>query len=196
MKFFSAKLNHYWRQVKDFCVFRILHADDPPHRLALGIAIGLFVTFLPLIGIQMVLTLFLSWLLRANKLVGVPLVWISNPLTLPIYYPGYWLGCKLLGVPTLGTNWSELKTAWTDFAPQATWLEKLRFWWDTVMEFIWPLGLGSLIVASLIGVLSYYFSLLLIRHYRIRRWGQLMPPGLTPKDIDSMDQGGEAVSSQ
>lgn len=184
MKFVSDRLKHFWKRVRDFCVFKILHADDPPHRLALGIAIGLFVTFLPLIGIQMLLAFGLAWLLRGNKLVGIPLVWISNPFTLWIYYPAYWLGCILLGQPGIDDRWSELKIEWATLEsnPAVTWGERFGFWWRNLLEFVGPLTLGSLIVASVLGTLSYYIALLAIRRYRLKRWGQLMPPGLTPEE--------------
>jgi len=184
MKFVSDRLKHFWKRIRDFCVFKILHADDPPHRLALGIAIGLFVTFLPLIGIQMALAFALAWLLRANKLVGIPLVWISNPFTLWIYYPAYWLGCKLLGRPGIDDKWSELKIEWATLEsnPAVTWGERFGFWWRNLLEFVGPLSLGSLIVAAVLGTFSYYISLLAIRRYRLKRWGQLMPPSLTPEE--------------
>lgn len=198
MKFVSDKLKYYWTQIKDFCVYKVLHADDPPHRLALGIAIGMFVTLLPLIGIQMMLTVFLAWMFRANKLVGIPLVWISNPLTIiPIYFPSYWLGCKLMGIPVVTSKWVDLKQQWevVDADPTSTWGVRVKFWWDSLLEFVWPLSLGSLIVASVFGVISYYISLYLIRSYRMKRWGQLMPPNLTPTDINSIEQGEESRPS-
>ena len=88
----------------------ILKADDPPHRLALGVAIALFVTFTPTIGFQSVLVVALAWLFGANKLVGLPLIWISNPATfVPIYYPAYRLGKWVLGGTPVkcngGRNW-------------------------------------------------------------------------------------------
>lgn len=179
MKFISDSLKQYWQNAKEFCVYRVLHADDPPHRLALGIAVGLFVTFLPLIGFQMMVSVFLAWLLRANKLVGVPLVWISNPLTIvPIYYPCYWLGCQLLGMPAVSEEWAQLRREWSvlNADVSATWGEKVEFWWVNLLEFMGPLGLGCAIVATVAGVSSYYISLYAIRSYRLRRWGQLMPP--------------------
>ena len=62
-------------KARRFIVKNILHADDPPERLAMGAAIGMFVTFTPTVGFQMMLTLFLSWLFRANKVIGLPIVW-------------------------------------------------------------------------------------------------------------------------
>ena len=173
MKFLNDQIKQYVRRTKDFCVYKVLHADDPPHRLALGIAIGFFVTFTPLIGFQMVVSVFLAWMLRANKLVGVPIVWISNPLTvIPIYYPCYWLGCKLLGMPAVFDEWKNIGEHWTE----------LSFWWQNLMDFVGPLWLGCIIVATVTGVLTYYISLYAIRTYRLRRWGQLMPPKLTPSE--------------
>ena len=85
-------------RTKRFFIFRVLHVDDTPHRIALGVAVGIFVTWTPTIGAQMLLTVLLSWLLRANMLVGVPFVWISNPLTVvPIYGPSYVLGRWIVG---------------------------------------------------------------------------------------------------
>lgn len=166
-------------------MYKVLHADDPPHRLALGIAVGMFVTITPLIGFQMMLSVFLAWMLRANKLVGIPLVWISNPFTIiPIYYPCYRLGCALLGEKVVNEKWSQLGTEWKELLadPATTWSNKVKFWWEGLMDFITPLCLGCLVVATVMGVLSYYVSLFAIRSYRLRRWGQLMPPQLTPVD--------------
>ncbi len=198
MKFVSDNLKHYWQRGKDFCVYKVLHADDPPHRLALGIAIGMFVTFLPLMGVQMMLSFFLAWLLRANKVVGVPLVWISNPLTIiPIYYPCYVLGCKLLGLPD---EWARLKVNWQTAEPGVTLGNKIGLWWEnlwnSLLEIVGPLGLGCLIVASVAGILSYYLSLVLIRRYRLRRWGQLMPPRLTPVDNQLEDEVSSSKKSE
>ncbi|MCC7335469.1 MAG: DUF2062 domain-containing protein [Pirellulaceae bacterium] len=179
MKIVSDQFRHYWKRAKDFCVYKVLHADDPPHRLALGIAVGMFVTFTPLIGFQMLLSVTLAWMLRANKLVGIPLVWISNPATaIPIYYPCYRLGCVLLGGKVDNEKWTEWQQLQAD--PTTTWGITIKFWWEGLMDIIPPLCLGCVVVASALGVLSYYISLLAIRSYRLRRWGQLMPPKLTP----------------
>lgn len=181
MKIIGDKLKDYWRRTKHFCVHNILHADDPPHSLALGIAVGIFVAFLPLIGIQMGLAFGMAWLMKANKAVAVSLVWVSNPVTMvPVYYPGYWLGCKLMNMPT-GGQWIELMQS-NDSASV-----KIRGFIDNLQDFAGPLFLGTFILAALLGIISYYVSLGLIRSYRLRRWGQLMPPSLTPKNLEADD---------
>lgn len=201
MKFLGDQFKTYLKHVKDFCVLKILHADDPPHTLALGIAIGFFVTFTPLIGFQMMLSVFLAWLLRANKVVGVPIVWISNPVTLvPIYYPCYALGCRLLNQPVGKDKWDTINESWDALRMDVAtrWLDKVQFWWDILLDSIGPLSLGCLVVASVTGVVSYYLSLFAIRTYRLRRWGQLMPPTTTP--IESIEDNAvtkkEAVAKE
>ena len=185
MKFLGDQVRQYLKRMRDFCVYKVLHADDPPHRLALGIAIGMFVTFTPLIGFQMLVSFFLAWLLRANKLVGVPIVWISNPFTIiPIYYPCYWVGCQLLRMPVVSDEWVNIQQSWNTLLedPTTKWGDKVGFWWNNLLEFMAPLWAGCLLVAVVSGVLSYYISLYAIRSDRLRRWGQLMPPNLTPRE--------------
>lgn len=188
--------------MRDYCVYKILHADDPPHQLALGIAVGMFVTFTPLIGFQMGINFCLAWLLRANKFVGIPLVWISNPVTIvPIYYPCYWVGCKLLNQPVIGYEWwDQLQARWEDLVIDGniTWFKKVSFWWSSLMEIATPLTVGCTVVGLTAGVISYYCSLFAIRSYRLKRWGQLVPPHATPEDLQSATHphaGGNSTSN-
>ena len=76
-----------WKRMASFFVHRVLHVPDTPHRIALGVAIGIFVAWTPTIRFQMVLTVVLAWLLGANKSVGVPFVWISCPPYLRAHLP-------------------------------------------------------------------------------------------------------------
>ncbi len=80
-----------------FIKFRILHIDDSPECIARGMAVGIFIGYLPLMGIQMFLAWIVAALCRANKVLAMMGVWISNPATaLIIYYPCYLLGRWIL----------------------------------------------------------------------------------------------------
>ena len=137
--------------------------DDPsqPHRVALGVALGMFVAFTPTIGFQMVIVLALASVLRANKLVGVPLVWISNPLTIPaIFYAGYSLGRVVLGWPRLDPLW------WRALAePPSGWWEITVFYWNRVAQIAAPLWLGLVLFGLLAAVASYC-----VVFYSLRNW--------------------------
>ncbi len=157
---------------KRFLFHQVLHADDPPHRLALGAAIGMFVMATPTLGMQMVIVVFLAWLLRANKVVGLPVVWISNPATcVPIYYPCYWLGRFLLDRPSIPRAW------WGDLArPPEDWAEAVAFYWNKFMDIALPLWTGCVIVGLVCGYLTYVIIYYSVAAYRMRRWGQLTRP--------------------
>jgi uncharacterized protein (DUF2062 family) len=172
-----ARIRLIKRQVQRFVLHTVLHADDPPHRLALGLAIGMFITFTPTVGFQMALVVFLAWLLRANKVVGVPLVWISNPATIvPIFYLCYRLGRFVMSGDAVGLQW------WDELShPTAPWWSQTAFYWQRFTEIAAPLWVGSLVVATIVGYATYYISYYTIYGYRMKRWGQPMPPSATPE---------------
>ncbi|MEL6896318.1 MAG: DUF2062 domain-containing protein, partial [Planctomycetota bacterium] len=82
-----------------------------------------------------------AWILRANRLVGVGLVWISNPLTYaPLFYFHYRVGCLLTGREAIGFE---------NFPRRGEGVG----WWDYVCDSLWqfltPLAIGSIVVAIL-----------------------------------------------
>lgn len=167
-----ARFREMKRRSRRFVFHSILHADDPPHRLAAGLAIGMFITFTPTVGFQMILTAFFAWLLRANKVVGLPIVWISNPVTIPpIFYLCYRVGRWVLQMEPVGIQWWE-----TLSQPPATFSGRVSFYWERFTEIAAPLWVGSLIVALIVGYVTYYVSYYAIYGYRMKRWGQLLPP--------------------
>ncbi len=151
------------RKAERFFVYRVLSLDDTPHRIALGVAVGIFITWTPTIGLQMVLTVAMATLLGANKLVGVPFVWISNPATLfPIYAPNYWVGCKIL---------SKKADAWRTIGAavsfDGTWWERFTHWFTETSAIFWELWVGSLVMAIVLGMLTYFAVYRMIVVYRI-----------------------------
>jgi len=166
------RLRLFRRQLQAFIIHHVLHADDPPHRLALGIAIGVFVAFTPTVGFQMVISVFLAWVFRANKAVGPPIVWITNPATMiPIYYSCYVVGRLILQHEPVRARW------WRELAhPPEGWWEGVVFYWQRFTHIAVPLWVGCLLVSTILGYISYRISLSAISAYRMRRWGQLVPP--------------------
>ncbi|MCA9175076.1 MAG: DUF2062 domain-containing protein [Planctomycetales bacterium] len=160
-------LHYPFGRVRRFVLVHMLHANDPPHRLALGAAIGVFVAITPTVGIQMALVLVLAYLLRANKVVGLPIVWMTNPATIvPIYYSCYYIGRRMLNQEGIGREWwAELRGT-----------HNFTFYWEKLVEVAMPLWLGCLVVATVCGYATYYVTYFMVRQYRLKRWGQLTPP--------------------
>jgi uncharacterized protein len=85
--------------------------------VARGVAVGLFVAFIPL-PMQMLIAAVLAAWFKANIPIAMAMTWITNPLTfIPINYSIYRLGKWLLGennkIMITGINWNFHN--WHDF---------------------------------------------------------------------------------
>jgi hypothetical protein len=65
---------------------RIKHLEGNPHEVALGLAIGVYIGITPTIPFHTLLALFLSFVLKGSKVAAALGVWISNPITIPVFY--------------------------------------------------------------------------------------------------------------
>ena len=160
-------------KVERFVVYRILHVDDTPHRLALGMALGVFLAWTPTIGLQMILVLLLATALRANARVGLPVVWISNPLTLvPIYLPNYWLGRHLLHLFTdrPEPDYARLKELLALSASPGEMFSQFSQYWGQIFKLLLSISvdlwLGSVIMGLVLGGITYIVCYRLIVWYR------------------------------
>jgi uncharacterized protein (DUF2062 family) len=126
--------------------------------VARGFAIGLFCAMLP-IPFQTIVAAVIAIGLRANLPLCVSLVFITNPLTMPvIFYAAYKLGALLLG---LHIQVVEFEMSWE--------------WLSTGLIAIWePLLLGSLICGIALAGIGYMtidtlWRLRVAREWRRRR---------------------------
>lgn len=169
-------MSKYWNQARHLIAHNILHADDTPHSIALGASLAMFVAILPLIGIQMVLAVALAALFRVNKAIGIPIVWISNPITaVPLYG-----GCFALGRWILNTGRPEvdpvLAAELDQTAHAASWVEP--GFWSNLLSYLVSMGtelwVGSAIVGLVLAILTYpTMRWLVVKHRERRRLHEL-----------------------
>ncbi len=165
------------RPVLRFIRNRILHVDDSPQRLARGIAVGLFIGFLPLFGLQMILAYLVAKPLRANRVLAMLSVWISNPFTAVfVYYPCYRLGRFLLtspdkpqiGLKQLEHIFENVFTAENIFHGIFTaqfWKEAYRVFMQIGLE----TTLGGILLGLVVAGAGYGLSVVVIQRYRVRK---------------------------
>lgn len=159
----SLSIASWWRRWYDFVVRSVLRLNDHPHRIALGLAVGVFVAFTPTIGLQMPICVALAWVLGANKVVGLPVVWISNPATfVPIYYPSYLLGCQIAKCPSVDRAWFASLSP----APDDSTVDILGTLGSRFIDIALPLWIGCLAVATVLAIVTYVVSFFAIRMYR------------------------------
>jgi len=179
-RYFRVRYRRFNRRARRFIVHHVLHADDPPYKLAMGVAVGVWLTFLPLVGIQMLLNVVVAWMLRANPIVGIPIVWISNPVTVvPIYYSLYLFGTVLLGVEPFDVAWFQQLFDPANMPPD--WWPKIVYFWNALLEIFWPMWVGCLVFATSLAVPSYYITYYAVVGYRMNKWGSLTPPAAAVK---------------
>ena len=159
-----------YRRLSFFVVHRILRTDDSPSRIARAVAIGVFMAWLPLIGLQMLFVLAFSFILRANKVVGLPIVWISNIFTLgPIYYPSYLLGSAMLKSQTIGIRSFEHHFR-EIFSSSLPWRGRIKEFVDLLFaEVFYPTFIGSLIIGLLLALPCYFLTIRAIERHRQHR---------------------------
>ena len=73
----------------------VLQLDDAPWRIALALAVGVFISCTPTFGFQTLLALLIATVARLNRAATVTGVWINLPWVTPFVYAG---ALKLGGV--------------------------------------------------------------------------------------------------
>ena len=112
-------------------------------------------------GVQSFLALPVAFILRANKMASLIGVWWTNPITfIPIYYTEYLVGTAL-------SNYTAL--SYTEFYEKTSQIRNMEDVASLGLEFIMPMAIGSIIVAGLLGPISFFFFKSLLQKRRERR---------------------------
>lgn len=138
----------------------LLLLNDTPHRIALGMAIGLLIAWTPTVGIQTLLALPLAWLLRANLVAAVIGIYLSNPVTfLPMYWLQFRVGAGIIrDAPTI-EEFRQLmgRASWSEWTFMMTTLGG-----RTLLAML----VGGLLLGVLTAIPGYYSTHWVIRRYR------------------------------
>jgi len=153
---------------------KLLQLDDTPHSIALGAALGMFITFTPTVGIQVLIVLILSMVVRFNRFAAIVLIYLSNPVTIiPIYYADYVIGLFVQGES--GLSLEEFGLLWDQSVITAG---EVGFWGATQVLFkslgtdvIIPMFIGGGVLGGFVGVVTYPLTLSWVQRYREGRQG-------------------------
>ena len=91
-----------WRRALRYIVHRVRRLPDPAHKIARGIACGVFTCFTPFFGMHFFVAALLAWLVRGNVMAALLATFFGNPITFPfIAAVSMEVGALLLGRPPL-----------------------------------------------------------------------------------------------
>ncbi len=122
---------------------------------------GIWISMLPIVGIQMIVVFFISLLVRANLPLIVALQWISNPLTMgPIYFADYKIGMTLLKL--IGVNYNQNKLLSPEYNwAQFSYKELLR-----LLDTFPPMFIGGSVLGIFFGVSAVFLYKILSKFYK------------------------------
>ena len=124
-------------------------------------AIGMFIGMTPTVGIQMIIVIIFAFLTSPlfgfNRMAALITVYISNPVTM---VPLYWFDYQV------GTLFFEGTATRKDFEKVLQY-QSFSEWWETIVHLFLgigvPLVVGSLVVATILGGVTYPLMRWLLR---------------------------------
>ena len=152
-------------------VAELMSLDDPPWKIALGLAVGIFISCTPFYGLHTVLAIVVAMLLRVNKAVTVTGAWLNLPWFAPFVYGlALRLGQVVLAgdrhPPVEQARWAELGASLWPVYSMADVTRTLVAYSDLLFAASKALLLGSLLVGLLAGTVTYVVALAAIREVR------------------------------
>jgi uncharacterized protein (DUF2062 family) len=141
-----------------------------PHEIALGCALGAFVSITPLLGVQTLLAVIFALMLRASVPAAIIGTFVGNPLS----WPFIWVSTYVMGLQIVGLEGA--------FDPSAVQRNILLLWGALVdrspllfdataallWPLLWPMLAGSVPIGLLTAAIVYYISRNVVRGWRLR----------------------------
>ena len=160
MKRERSRLPRLWTRGR---LLDALHLDDPPWRLALSLAVGVFISFTPFYGLQTLLAIGVALVCRLNRAATVAGTWLNLPWFAPLVYAGALrFGTLLLPDPS-GVRGMWL-SALLDRPGSLGWRD-LPILLDHVSL---PLLVGTSVLGGIAGLVTYIVSFRVITRRRAR----------------------------
>ena len=141
----------------------LVRLDDPPWRLALALATGVFISCTPFWGLQTVLSLAAATLFRLNRAATVAGCWLTLPWFAPVVYgAALWVGGAL--VPGDQGRAALEVAALLAASRRVSWAETLALLRGVSVVLV----VGTTVVGALAAATTWVVAFGLIRRWRGR----------------------------
>jgi uncharacterized protein (DUF2062 family) len=120
----------------------LLRIRATSHSIALGFAAGVFISFTPLLGLNLLLAALITVVLRGNIVASAIGTLVGNPVTFPII----WLGSFQLGTVVLPHS----NGITPDPASMTGHLVEIG------ATIFWPIMIGGMLIGAVAAVISYF----------------------------------------
>lgn len=152
-----------WRALARYLLLKLRRSASDPHRVALGMAIGMWANFLPLPGIGAGLSVVFAWLLRANVMAAFIAQIPGNVWTMPfIWWISYKVGLIVFPLSEYGIGFKELMANISISYVFENWRILAR----SVML---PLVTGGQMIGVTLAIITYWLTNWEVRHFWAQR---------------------------
>lgn len=153
-----------WKRVLSYLTHRLRRRPGEPHFIAMGVACGVGISFLPYLGIHLLSGYLLARLLKGDIFAMVVGTTIGNPWTFPfMFFAAYHLGNFIMGQAHL--------------PPEGIPFEPVTFSFHTMMSdpmaLLLPMTIGAVILGLLCAIFAYYLVYGMVHGYQSHRKKQL-----------------------
>ena len=160
-----------WSESLKTVARRLVNLRASPHEIALGCAIGAFVSITPLLGVQTILAVLLAACCARSVPAAIAGTFVGNPLSWPfIWVSTYAMGLQIVGLEgvldpaTFQHNMLLVWAAVVDLSAVS------RCHGDAVVgRLFWPMLAGSIPMGLLTGAVVYYICRNGVQAWRHRR---------------------------
>jgi uncharacterized protein len=146
----------HWRRSLRYMMLRLERLNATPHAVGLGLGIGVFASFQPILGFQMLFAGIVAWFLRGTIAAALMGTLIGTPVTWPLMWlASYEVGSFLTGESldvSVGMLWNVITGPGATASPGAGAAlgASVLFW-----KILKPLAIGAVPVGLLFGFIFY-----------------------------------------
>jgi hypothetical protein len=156
-----------WRRALDYFIHRVKRLPDTPHKIAIGIATGVFCSFTPFFGLHFFLAAFVAYIFKGNVVAALFGTFFGNPVTWPFIASfSVKLGQIILGHPV--TNFETFLEHFVEASDATIQGVKSLFGygesdWALLYSFFRELFLPYFIGGFVLGVIAALFTYFVFR---------------------------------
>lgn len=158
-----------WRRALEYISYRLIRIPDTPHRIALGLSCGVFVSFLPIFGAHFVVGALLAYVIKGNIFASIIGTIVGNPVTFPIIagasinFGQYILGQSSTDMDDISFNWEMFKDIFS--FENFNWYFVKGFGVDIFL----PYFIGGTIIGVVASLIFYFLFKRFVRAHQLRR---------------------------
>lgn len=148
-----------WKALGRYFLLKLRRSAADPHRVALGMAIGMWANFLPVPGLGSGLSIGMAWLMRANMMAAFIGQLVGNAWTMPLI----WWICYKTGLIVFPLTDDSI--GFRDLMAHFNTEYVLENWRALARSVLLPIAAGGQILGVPLAILSYWLT-----HWEVKRF--------------------------